>query len=77
MDERGHGQTKYCIRENFCLTPALFVLQKYSIFSKCGKGRHILYVIIIAGQNIKILLTRADGENFLLAKISVYMATRP
>ena len=47
-------------------------------FCQCGKGRHILYVIINTGQKIhviKISPMRADGkigENFLLVKISAY-----
>ena len=48
-------------------------------FRQCGKGRHILYVIINTGKKkiriIKISPMRADGEigeNFLLAKISAY-----
>ena len=47
-------------------------------FHQCGKGRHILNVIINMGQKIraiKISPMRADGEigkNFLLVKISTY-----
>ena len=47
-------------------------------FRQCGKGRHILYVIINTGQKIRVIKIspmRADGkigENFLLAKISAY-----
>ena len=48
-------------------------------FRQCGKGCHILYVIINTRQKIcmiKISPMRADGEigeNFLLAKISTYI----
>ena len=47
-------------------------------FYQCGKGHHILCAIINTGQKIhviKISPMRADGEvgeNFVLAKISVY-----
>ena len=47
-------------------------------FCQCGKGCHILNVIINTGQKIcmiKISPIRADGkisQNFLLAKISTY-----
>ena len=39
---------------------------------QCGKGRHILYVIIHIGQKISVSLIRTGseiGKHFLLAKI--------
>ena len=73
------------IRGNFCwikisTSPATFVLQKVWVdkinFRQCGKGRHILYVIIYTGQKkINFSPMRAGGEiseSFLLAKFHVY-----
>ena len=60
-------------------SPATFisVLQKLN-FGQCGKGYHILNVIVYREYEIKFLLMRATGEigeNFLLVKISTYMYT--
>ena len=66
--------------QNFAKPSYLCIAEIFSWinFHQCGKGRHILYVIINTRQKIrvvKILPMRADGEigeNFLLVKISVY-----
>ena len=73
----------YCICENFRMTkisPTPDTCRNiwWNKFSPCGKGCHILYVIINTGQKIRVIKIspiRASGEigeNFLLAKISVY-----
>ena len=72
--------TKFSLGKNFAKPSYLCIAEIFGgiNFHQCGKGRHILNVIINTGQKIrtiKISPIRADGEigeNFLLAKISVY-----
>ena len=71
--------TKFSLDKNFTKPSYLCIAEVFSgiNFRQCGKGHHILNVIINTGHAIKILPIRADGEigkNFLLAKISMYMA---
>ena len=71
---------KFLLDKNFANPRYLCIAEIFGdiIFHQCGKGHHILYVIINTGQKIhviKISPMRADGEigeNFLLEKISVY-----
>ena len=71
---------KFSLDKNFAKPSYYCITEIFSgiNFRQCGKGCHILYVIINTGQKIrviKILPMRADGEigkNFLLAKISMY-----
>ena len=68
LDKNFAKPSYFCIAEIFC---GIY-------FRQCGKGPHILNVMINTGQKIhaiKISPIRADceiGETFLLAKISAY-----
>ena len=72
---------KFSLDKNFAEPSYLCIAEIFGgiNFRQCGKGHHILCVIINTGQKIhviKISPMRADGEigkNFLLAKISAYM----
>ena len=71
---------KISLNKNFAKLSYLCIAEIFGgiNFRQCCEGRHILNVIINTGQKIhaiKISPIRADGkigENFLLAKISVY-----
>ena len=71
--------TKFSLDKNFAKHSYLCVAEIFGgiNFCQCGKGHHILNVIINTGQKIrvtKISPIKADGKigkNFLLAKISV------
>ena len=69
--------TKFSPDKNFA-KPCIAEIFGGINFRQRGKGRHILNVIINTGQKIRAIKfspIRADGEigeNFLLAKISVY-----
>ena len=72
--------TKFSLDKNFANPSYLCIAEIFGgiNFHQCGKGRHVLNVIINMGQKthvIKISPIRTDGEigeNFLLAKISAY-----
>ena len=72
--------TKISLDKNFAKPSYLYITKIFGEinFRICGKGHHILNVIINTGQKIcgiKFSPIRADGEigeTFLLAKISVY-----
>ena len=65
---------KFSLDKNFA-KPSNLCIAEILNFRQCSKDRHILYVIINAGQKIRIIKIspmRADGEIskiFLLAKI--------